>query len=137
MTTYQSESESVSHPVMSNSLQPHGLQPTRLLCPWNSPGKNTGMGCHSLHQGILLTQGSNLGLLHCRQIVYPLSHQGSPTYHGIFFINIFSQLLYFTSISKRIKSPPQVFSTCFLFFEYLEACLVSLRFVIHQSLLFA
>ena len=36
------------------------------------------MGCHSLLQGIFLTQGSNLGLLHCRQILYPLSHQGSP-----------------------------------------------------------
>ena len=39
-----------------------------LLCPWNSPGKNTGMGCHSPLQGIILIQGSNLGLLHCRQI---------------------------------------------------------------------
>ena len=36
---------------MSDSLQPHGLQPTRLLCPWNSPGKNTGMGCHIILQG--------------------------------------------------------------------------------------
>ena len=34
--------------VMSNSLQPHGLQPTRLLCPWDFPGKSTGMGCHCL-----------------------------------------------------------------------------------------
>src|SRR5574340_1477486 len=35
---------------MSNSVRPHGLQPTRLLCPWNSPGKNTGLGCHFLLQ---------------------------------------------------------------------------------------
>ena len=34
--------------VMSNSLQPYGLQPTRLLCPWYSPGKNSGVGCHAL-----------------------------------------------------------------------------------------
>ena len=51
--------------------------PTRLLCPWNSPGKNTRVSCHFLLQGIFPTQGSNLGLLHCRQILYHLSHQGS------------------------------------------------------------
>ena len=49
--------------VMSNSLQPHGLQPTRLLCPWNFPGKITGVGCHFLLQGLFLTQGLNLILL--------------------------------------------------------------------------
>ena len=48
---------------MSDSLQPHGLQPTRLLCPWDFPGKNTGVVCHLLLQGIFLTQGSNLCLL--------------------------------------------------------------------------
>ena len=68
----------VSCSVMSNSLQPHGLQPARLLCPWNAPGKNTRVGCHALIQGIFLTQGSNLDLPHCRQILYHLSHQGSP-----------------------------------------------------------
>ena len=39
-----------AHSVKSNSLQPHGLQPTRFLCPWDSPGKKTGMGCHFLLQ---------------------------------------------------------------------------------------
>ena len=48
---------------VSNSLQPHRLQPTRLLCPWDLPGKNTGAGCHFLLQRIFLTQGSNLRLL--------------------------------------------------------------------------
>ena len=38
-----------SHSVVSNSLRPHGLQPTRLLCPWDFPGKSTGVGCHCLH----------------------------------------------------------------------------------------
>ena len=47
-------------------------------CPWDFPGKKTGVGCHFLLQGILATQGSNLGLLHCRQTLYHLSHQGSP-----------------------------------------------------------
>ena len=44
----------------------------------DSPGKNTGVGCHALLQGIIPTQGSNPGLWHCRQILYHLSHQGSP-----------------------------------------------------------
>ena len=47
-------------------LLPHGLQLTRFLCQWNSPGKNTGVGSHSLLQGIFWTQGQNSGLLHCR-----------------------------------------------------------------------
>ena len=50
---------------------------TRLFCPWNSPGYFPGVGCHSLLQGILPTQGSNPGLPRCRQILYQLSHQGS------------------------------------------------------------
>ena len=56
------------------TLRPHGL-----YSPWNSPGKNTGVGSHSLLQGIFLTQGRKLGLLHCRQILYHPSHQGSPS----------------------------------------------------------
>ena len=48
---------------------------SRLLYPWNFPGRNTGADRHSLLQG---TQGLNLSLLHCRQILYHLSHQGSP-----------------------------------------------------------
>ena len=44
----------------------------------DSPGKNTGMGCHALLQGIFPTQGLNPGLPHCRQILYHLSHWGSP-----------------------------------------------------------
>ena len=48
------------------TLRPHGLEPIRLLCSWGSPGKNTGVGCHFVLQGIFLTQGSNLRLLHWR-----------------------------------------------------------------------
>ena len=48
-----------------------------LLCLWDFPGKSTGVGCHFLLQRIFLTQGSNLGLPHCRQRLYRLSHQGS------------------------------------------------------------
>ena len=61
--------------------RPHGLQPASLPCPWNSPGKHTGVGCHALLQGIFTIQGSNPGLLHCWQILYCLCHQGSPL-HG-------------------------------------------------------
>ena len=49
--------------VVSDSLQPSGPEPARLLCPWDSPGKNTGVGCHFFLQGIFPTQGSNLSLL--------------------------------------------------------------------------
>ena len=52
--------------------------PPSSSCPRNSPGKNTGMGCHSLLQGIFLTQGQNPGLLHCRQIPYHLSQKATP-----------------------------------------------------------
>ena len=55
---------------MSNSLPPHGL-----CSPWNSPGQNTGVGSHSLLQGIFPTQGSNPGLPHHRQILHQLSHK--------------------------------------------------------------
>ena len=74
--TRGSPSVHVSHSVMPDSLQPHGLQPTRLLCPWDSPGKDTGVVCHFLLQAIFLTQGQNPGLLHCRQILHRLSYQG-------------------------------------------------------------
>ena len=47
--------------------------PARLLCPWDFSGKNTEAGCHFLLQGIYLTQGSNLGLPNCRQILYHLA----------------------------------------------------------------
>ena len=49
-----------------------------LLCPWNCPGKKIGVGCHFLPQRIFPTQESNLSILHCRQILYQLSHKGSP-----------------------------------------------------------
>ena len=72
------KTENVSSSVVSDPLPSHGPSPTRLLCPWHSPGKNTRVGCHFLLQGIFPTQGSNLGLLHCRQVLHPLSQEGSP-----------------------------------------------------------
>ena len=84
------KSESESRSVMSDSLQPHGL-----YSPWNSPGQNTGVGNLSLLQGIFPTQGSNPGLMHCRQILYQLSHKGSNSYVGLVFI------LYYNSPHTR------------------------------------
>ena len=58
----------------------HGLEPTRFLCPWKFPGKNTGVGCHFLLQGSFLTQGLNPGLLHLlhwQVDSLPLCHLGS------------------------------------------------------------
>ena len=55
-------------------------QPTRFLRPWDSPGKNTGVGCHFLLQGIFSTQGSNPGLQNCRRILYQLSHREALMY---------------------------------------------------------
>ena len=64
---------SESHSVVSNFSQPHGL-----YSPWNPPGQNTGVGSLSLLHGIFPTQGLNLGLPHCRWILYQLNHKGSP-----------------------------------------------------------
>ena len=52
------------------TLRPHGLKPTRLHCPWGSPGNNPGVCCHFLFQGIFPTQGPNLHLLLGRWILY-------------------------------------------------------------------
>ena len=62
----------------STGLKQLSSSSSRLFYPWNSPGKNTGMGCHSLIQEIFLTQGFNPGLPHCRQILCYLNHLGSP-----------------------------------------------------------
>ena len=66
--------ESAGHSVVSN---PMDYSPSGSLYPWNFPGKNAGVGCHFLLQGIFPIQGSNLGLLHWWQTLYHLSHQES------------------------------------------------------------
>ena len=69
----------VSHSVVSDSLRPHRLQLSRLLCPWNSPGKNTGVGCHSLLQGIFRPRDQTQISCIVGRFFNHLSHQGSPT----------------------------------------------------------
>ena len=73
--TSESESE-VAESCLT--LRSFGLWPTRLLRPWDFPGKHTEVGCHFLLQEIFQTQGSNSGLPNCRQTLYGSSHQGIP-----------------------------------------------------------
>ena len=72
------ESESEVTQSCPTLRETHGLQSSRLLCPWDFPGKSTRVGCHFFLQGIFPAQGSNPGLPSCRQTLYRLSHQGSP-----------------------------------------------------------
>ena len=97
---------------MSDSLRPHRLQPARLLCPWDFLGNSTGVDCHCLLQGIFPTQGSNPGLLHCRQRVYHLSHL------------LLSCLLQFRDISQgmSITLLPQHLCICLCISAFASAC---------------
>ena len=65
----------MTHPQVPRKFQ---VKVTQLCLTLNSPGHNTGVGSLSLFQGIFSTQGLNPGLPHCRQILYQLSHKGSP-----------------------------------------------------------
>ena len=73
--------------VASNPLQPHGL-----YSPCNSPGQNTGVGNISLLQGIFPTQGSNLGLPHCRWIFLPAEPQGKPKNTGVGSLSLLQRI---------------------------------------------
>ena len=82
--------------VVSNSVQLYGLQPARLLSPWDSPGKNNGMGCQALLQGIFPTWGSNPHLL-CltftgRWILYYQHHLGRPEATMLLLLSHFSRV---------------------------------------------
>ena len=104
-------------------LWPHGLQPFRLLCLWDFPSKNTGVGCHCLFQGIFPTQLSNLRLLQLQADSLSLSHQRSPAFkivlckskkHLVFFTSLF----FFTVHSLTWKLIPH-FCKLFKFFSFL------------------
>ena len=89
--------ESESHWVMSDSLWPH-----EIYNPWNSPGQNTGVGKHSLLQRIFPTQGLNTGLLHCRRILYHLSHhlsENNYSYLAWFCIQASTYIIYFLIVN--------------------------------------
>ena len=105
----------LNHSAVSDSLRPHGLQPIRILCRWDFPGKNTGVGCHFLLQGIFLTQGWNPCLLHGQADSLPLHHLGSHMLVGMlickfiwesslakFLVNLYSREM-LANIHKRHK----------------------------------
>ena len=81
-----------------------------LLCPWISTGKNTGVGCHSLYQGIFLTQGSNPSLPHCRQILYHLSHHEERKPH----INLYLYVCVCIYICIYIYIYITIYTWCFI-----------------------
>ena len=97
--------------VVSDSLPTRRLEPTWLLCPWDSPGKTTAVGCHALLEGIFPTQGSNPGLMNCRRILYCLSYQGRPSLSNS--IRQASRPIFPTFLNSR--SLPRVF--CFVLNE--------------------
>ena len=93
----------------------------RLLCPWTSPGKNTGVGCCFLLQRVFLIQGSNLQLLHWQVDSLPLSRLGSP-------------LLSFRCCDKRVPSSlPHFFPSFFLLVLLPPFCSPFLSFSLHFS----
>ena len=83
--------------------RPHGLSSSELLCPKDSPGKNAGVGCHAILKWIFLTQGSNMRLLHCRQILYTLSHPGSPWKRIVKPINKCSFVVFRLHVSGELR----------------------------------
>ena len=86
-------------------LWPHGLQPTRLLCPWNFPGKNTGLGCRFLLQGIFATQGSTHTSCIGKQILYCCA-----TWEAQFTKEL--QIKNFLEIFENISLPKSMISLC-------------------------
>ena len=92
---------SESHSVMSDSLWLYGLQLTRLLCPWNSPGKNTGVGSHSFHQGTLPNPGIKSGSPSLQAAFSPSEPPGKPNLTPS--LNIY----YFTLMSTTLFSSLQ------------------------------
>ena len=81
----------------------------RLLCPWNSPGKNTGVGCDSFLQGVFLTHGWNPGFPHCRQSLERLRHQGSPKMRHTEALKI-KLLLFFLKICDKYAVRPRKYA---------------------------
>ena len=109
------------------SLWPHGLEPTRLLCPWKSTGKNTGMGCHSLLQGIVLTQGSDPGLLHCRHSLYNLAtREAQSTFMSLdlFYFFLLWSLPEKTTILKLVSGVSRKVFTLWLHMYYQYVILI-------------
>ena len=107
------------------TLQLYGLQPVRLLCPWDSPGKNTAVSCRALLQGIFLTQGSNLCLLHWQGgSLLPL-----PSWKFMFLdasSKLFGMCLRYNKFTKIYYSNFEPLPTLFLLLEMSSHLVVTL-----------
>ena len=118
-----------SCPTLCNPMDD---SPPGSLCSWTSSGKNTGVGSHSLLQEIFLNQGLNLGLPHYRQILYRLSHQGTPIVRiGLkllneWIFNAFFSLLYVfraSNILEIVSPSPLSSGSCASWFTPNLPCL--------------
>ena len=113
-----------SHSVVSDSLRPCGLKPTRLLCPWDFPGKSTGVDCHFLLQGIFLTQGLNPGPLHYKQTLLPSEPPGKS-------LKLHSNNIYLVKFTFSDLWRDFVLLTLYLHFAYPSLCLEQCKDSIH------
>ena len=126
---HESEKWKWSHSVLSDSSRPHGLQPTRLLCPWDFPGKSTGVGCHCLNQPWVYMYSPSWTCLPPPSPSHPSgSSQCTSHEHPVSFIepglaicftydNIHASML-FSQIIPPLPSPTEskrLFSTCISF----------------------
>ena len=106
---------------MSDSLRPHRLYPTKLLCPWNFLGKNTWGGCHFLLQGIFPTQGSNPHLLHWQADSLPLVRLGSSIFKGLKCFTNTSREIHILSLGPH-EAKPILYLGCWM----KHKCLISI-----------
>ena len=102
----------LNRPVMSNSLGPHGLQPAGLLCPWDFPGKNTGVDCHFLLQGIFSIQESPgkpylAGYRHISIISHQLSSNDKDTSHSANLLEVNCEHIGQSVLAHRNKICPR------------------------------
>ena len=114
-------------------LKPYRLQPARLLCPWDFPGKNIGVGCHFLFQGIFPTQGSNSCLLHCRWILYRQATREAQQYFRNYKMresDILKQLVTIPDLANTSPAFPSL-SILNSFLQSPHVCLM--RYTLSQS----
>ena len=114
------------HSVLSDSLWLDGLQPSRLLCPWDSPGENTGVGCHALLQGIVLIHWWNLHLLclllthywwECKMVCSPWKRQGQ--FLARLSTAIWSAVMFLSSHSTAINTYIHITTCMWMFIDSL------------------
>ena len=114
------------------TLRPHRWQPTRLPRPWESPGKNTGVGCHFLLQGIFPTQGSYLDLLHCMWILYHLTTRKAHLWWLLGLIWIVTKFSWLSLLYTGNKHVIKL--ACFALVDLLLQVVSALRKIIFHTL---